>query len=137
MLRAALQGRSRSTASALRALAHTQPPGAAAGSEDGERGYGEPASEPPAVPWVRSVISGGASLAQPRLASARSPSLPVELLRSPVYNKGMAFSEAERSNLFLRGAADSLGAGDDKDLPADAPAPLRYACTPQACCRRS
>jgi hypothetical protein len=39
----------------------------------------------PATPWVRQVISG------------------VDLMRHPKYNKGLAFSEAERDRLYLRG----------------------------------
>lgn len=57
-----------------------------AGSEDNDdRRLSASADDPPAVPWIRTVISG------------------VELLRSPTYNKGMAFSEEERATLFLRG----------------------------------
>jgi hypothetical protein len=39
----------------------------------------------PTTPWVRQVISG------------------VDLMRHPKYNKGLAFSEAERDRLYLRG----------------------------------
>ncbi|KAG1667045.1 hypothetical protein FOA52_000406 [Chlamydomonas sp. UWO 241] len=39
----------------------------------------------PTTPWVRQVISG------------------VDLMRHPKYNKGMAFSDAERDRLYLRG----------------------------------
>ncbi|KAG2486157.1 hypothetical protein HYH03_015121 [Edaphochlamys debaryana] len=39
----------------------------------------------PTTPWVRQVISG------------------VDLMRHPKYNKGLAFSDAERDRLYLRG----------------------------------
>lgn len=39
----------------------------------------------PTTPWVRQVTSG------------------VDLMRHPKYNKGLAFSEAERDRLYLRG----------------------------------
>jgi hypothetical protein len=48
-------------------------------------GGGGGASLRPTTPWVRQVISG------------------VDLMRHPKYNKGLAFSEAERDRLYLRG----------------------------------
>jgi malate dehydrogenase (oxaloacetate-decarboxylating)(NADP+) len=56
-------------------------PLSSAGADDGQTSAGAARS----IPWVRTVISG------------------VELLRSPRYNKGMAFTEAERDRLYLRG----------------------------------
>ncbi len=56
-----------------------------------------------AIPWVRTVISG------------------VELLRSPKYNKGMAFTEQERDRLYLRGEQQpAAGAATHHASPAPA-----------------
>lgn len=61
--------------------AYVSRPGRYGGDEPNEDNKGGR----PATPWVRQVISG------------------VDLMRHPKYNKGLAFSEAERDRLYLRG----------------------------------
>eukprot|EP01025_Chloroclados_australasicus_P050169 TRINITY_DN5738_c0_g3_i1.p1 TRINITY_DN5738_c0_g3~~TRINITY_DN5738_c0_g3_i1.p1 ORF type:complete len:218 (-),score=11.52 TRINITY_DN5738_c0_g3_i1:3-572(-) len=57
----------------------------ALGAPGDELEFNEHSDERPSTPWVRQVVSG------------------VSLMRNPKYNKGLAFSEAERDRLYLRG----------------------------------
>nr|BAU61574.1 NADP-dependent malic enzyme [Gonium pectorale] len=61
------------------------PSGGLSGRFFGSLPEDEDKSGRPTTPWVRQVISG------------------VDLMRHPKYNKGLAFSDAERDRLYLRG----------------------------------